>query len=112
MLSNLPDYLEQDELGSIRLTGHRITLYHLLWYYSEGYSPEALHEQFPTLSMSLIHKTLAYYWDNKAELDAYMKAKQERIDQLRQNGLVTDVAKLRERLETQQATSPATRQAG
>jgi len=43
-------------------------VYHLLWYYGEGYSPEALHEQFPTVSMAAIHKVLGYYWENKAEL--------------------------------------------
>jgi len=112
MTSKLPDFLEHDELGSIRLTGHRITLYHLLWYYGEGFSPEALHEQFPTVSMALIHKTLAFYWENKSELDAYVKEKQTRIDQLRAQGSMTDVAKLRERLVAQQSTVSEARQAG
>ena len=111
MTLKLPDFLEQDELGSIRLTGHRITLYHLLWYYGEGYSPEALHEQFPTISMAAIHKTLGYYWENKVELDEYVKEKQERIEELRKRGPVTDTVKLRERLLAQQA-SAASRQAG
>jgi len=111
MTLKLPDFLERDELGSIRLTGHRITLYHLLWYYGEGYSPEALHEQFPTISMAAIHKTLGYYWENKVELDEYVKEKQERIEELRKRGPVTDTVKLRERLLAQQA-SAASRQAG
>ena len=42
-----------------------------------GWSPDELHNNYPQLSMSQIHSALAYYWDNKAELDAEI----ERIDQ-------------------------------
>lgn len=68
----LPDFLERDDHGGIRLVGHRIWLYHVLWDYNDGYSAEMLLEQFPTLSMALIHKVLGFYWENKAEVDAYL----------------------------------------
>jgi uncharacterized protein (DUF433 family) len=45
---------------------------------THGYSAEELHFQFPTLGMAQIHSALAYYWDNKRELDAQMAARHER----------------------------------
>jgi hypothetical protein len=44
----LPDFLEQAANGEIRLTGHRIGLFHVVHYYNEGYSPEMLLGQYPT----------------------------------------------------------------
>lgn len=35
-----------------------------------GWSPEELHFQHPYLSMGQVHSALAYYWENKTELDA------------------------------------------
>ena len=67
---NLPDFLTEAPYGDIRVTGHRIGLYHVLCYYKEGYSPEQLHEEFPTLSRDLINKVLLFYQDNRDEVDA------------------------------------------
>lgn len=94
----LPDFLSPDEFGGIRLTGHRVALYHLLTYYQEGYSAEMLLEQFPSLSMGLIHKTLAFYWDNKPEVDAYLAQCQTRLDEQRAQGPTVDVAALQARM--------------
>jgi len=48
-----------------------------------GWSPPELHFQFPHLSMSQIHSTLAYYWDHKEELDADMARRLEYADHSR-----------------------------
>ena len=49
-----------------------------------GISPEQLHLELPHLSLGHIHSALAYYWDHKAELDADMDRRFERVEQLRQ----------------------------
>ena len=49
-----------------------------------GWSPEEIKFQHPYLSMSQIYSTLAYYWDNKAELDADMQRRFEQVEALRQ----------------------------
>ena len=56
---NLPEFLTPHSHGEIRLAGHRIGLEHVVALYREGYSPEMLHEQYPTLSLALIHKVIA-----------------------------------------------------
>jgi uncharacterized protein (DUF433 family) len=68
----LPDFLIEVPYGEIRLTGHRIGLYHVVDLYNDSYSPEMLHEEFPTLPVGLINKVIAFYLENKAEVDAYM----------------------------------------
>jgi uncharacterized protein (DUF433 family) len=76
----LPDFLTQDEYGSIRLTGHRIGLMHVIDGYTDGSSPEQLHEEFPTLSLELINRVLAFYRENRAEVDAYIARCHEEMD--------------------------------
>lgn len=48
-----------------------------------GWSPEEIKFQHPYLSMSQIYSTLAYYWDNKEELDADMQRRFEKVETLR-----------------------------
>ena len=37
---NLPDFLTPEPTGEIRVTGHRIGLFHIVQYYNDGYSAE------------------------------------------------------------------------
>lgn len=68
----LPEHLTQDEDGNIRLTGHRIGLQDVVRFYNEGYSPEMLIGQFPTLTLPLVHKLIAFYLENLDVVDAYV----------------------------------------
>ena len=102
----VPDFLHEQD-GEVRLAGHRISLFHLLSFYQEGYSAEMLRGQFPTLSMALIHKVLGFYWENKAELDAAVSRTRERLEQARAAGDHPDVAALRARLAMNTTAGPA-----
>jgi uncharacterized protein (DUF433 family) len=62
-------------------------------YLAFGWSPEELKFQYPYLSMSQIHSALAYYWDNKDELDTDMQQRFEKVEQLRQQASETDLVK-------------------
>lgn len=68
----LPDFLFCPSPGAIRLTGHRIGLEHVVDFYNQGFSAEMLVEQFPSLPLALIHKVIAFYLENQAEVDAYV----------------------------------------
>jgi uncharacterized protein (DUF433 family) len=68
----LPDSLTQHPHGELRLTGHRIGLEHVVQFYKQGFSPEMLHQQYPTLSLALIHRVIAFYLDNQADVDSYV----------------------------------------
>jgi uncharacterized protein (DUF433 family) len=94
---NLPDFLTETEPGEIRLTGHRIGLFHVVHYYNQGYSPERLHEEFPSLPLDLIRKVVAFYEANRAEVDAYMARYYEQSERNRQAGKVIDIEDLKRR---------------
>jgi uncharacterized protein (DUF433 family) len=97
----LPDFLREVEYGEILLTGSRIGLYHVILFHNAGLSPEELHEQFPTLPVELIRKVLAFYDQNRAEVDAYVAAEQAEIDRQRATTpRAVDVAELRRRMAT------------
>ena len=67
----LPEFLVQDDDGYIHLAGHRIGLQDMAYYYNEGCSAEELCEVFPTLPLAIVHKVLAFYLENAAEVDRY-----------------------------------------
>ena len=57
---NLPSFLQQDADGFIHVTAHRIGLQHLVHYYNEGFSPEMLVCEYPSLTLAVIHKVDAF----------------------------------------------------
>ena len=68
----LPDFLTQDSAGYVHLSGHRIGLQDIVFFYNEGYTPEMLLGQFPTLILPLINQVIAFYQENQTEVDAYL----------------------------------------
>src|SRR5438132_6628275 len=78
-----PDFLIQDADGYIHLRGHRIGIQDVVHFYEEGYSPEMLFCEYPTLSLALIHKVIAFYLENQADVDAYLASAEEKIDAAR-----------------------------
>lgn len=96
----LPDFLTEWPFGEIVLTGHRIGLYHVMFYHKDGDTAEMLHERFPSLPLDLIEKVLAFARANQAEVDAYVTRCQEEIDRQRATTpRVLDWEKLREKFE-------------
>ena len=99
----LPDFLVRDDGGYIHVTGHRIGLQDLVYYYNEGYSPEALLEAFPTLSLPLVHKVIVFYLE-QVDVDANVATNDAEME--RQRAAATrgpDAAELRRRLAAKQA---------
>lgn len=105
---NLPDFLAQDHYGYIHLAGHRIGLRHVVELYNDGYTPEMLHDHFPTLPLALVHKVIAFYLENQAEVDAYLRQSREALDREAsgpQEG--PSAAELRQRMEARRAKESA-----
>src|SRR5262245_19623851 len=105
----LPDFLTEDPNGFIHVTGHRIGLMHIVdLYRDERYTPELLEDHFPTLSLANIHKVIAFYLDNKAEVDAYCKAEREGIDrQMAQPNKGPSSQELQRRMEARRKAQSA-----
>ena len=88
LIDRLPDCLHWSPDGEIRVVGHRIGLYHLIYYYNEGYSAEMLLCQYPTLELVVIHKVIVFYLENREEVDAYVAAYQADLDRLAQRAIM------------------------
>lgn len=101
---SLPEFLTQDSDGYIHVTGHRIGLQDVVYYYNQGHSPEMLVEVFPTLSLAVIHKVLGYYLEHQAEVNAAVAANESEMEQQRAAApRGPDATELRRRLAAKQA---------
>ena len=69
---NLEDYFEFLADDDIRLKGHRIGIEDVLKYYLQGYSPEEILNELPTLNLEKIYATLTYYQKNQQKIDKYL----------------------------------------
>lgn len=65
----IPDFLQIEPDGFLHFSGSRIGFHHVIREYNDGESPEVLCDHFPSLPLAVIHKAIAFYLDNRAELD-------------------------------------------
>jgi uncharacterized protein (DUF433 family) len=99
----LPDFLTEHPYGEIRLTGHRIGLEHVVQFYKEGFSPEMLHEHYPTLPLALVYKVIAFYLENRAEVEAYVSDCAAEIERQRASAVTgPSLTELQQRMKDRQ----------
>jgi uncharacterized protein (DUF433 family) len=99
-----PDFLVNQPDGEIVLAGHRITIVNVLDSYNDGDSVEMIAAKFPTVALATLHKVVAFYLENRAELDAYLKQYHADLDAARATAHFTpSVAELRRRLAERRA---------
>lgn len=107
-LMQLPDFLQREDGGYIRLTGHRIGLVSIVPLYNEGFSPEMLAGYFPTLPLALIHKVIAFYLENRDEVDAYVAQERAELDRQEREGRKSQatpgLVELRQRMQALRRT--------
>ncbi|MBI3411943.1 MAG: DUF433 domain-containing protein [Planctomycetes bacterium] len=76
----MPDFLRSDAYGEIFLAGHRITFYHLITDYQAGYTSEELVVVYPTLSLAQAEKVIAFFLENKLEVERYLEVTRAEIE--------------------------------
>ncbi|MGL5035223.1 MAG: DUF433 domain-containing protein [Microcystaceae cyanobacterium] len=81
-LENYFEFLAEDD---IRLKGHRIGIENILKYYLNGYSPEEILSELPSLNLEKVYATLTYYHQNKTVINAYLFKINQRREQNYQN---------------------------
>jgi uncharacterized protein (DUF433 family) len=102
---DLPEFLVQDAQGDIRLTGHRIGLFHVVTLYKKGYAPAMLAAEFPTLPLALIHQVISLYLANRPGVDEYVRSYQADLDRQRaQAPRGPTLSELQRRLEAKEQT--------
>ena len=69
----IPLRLLTDEYGAIRVGNTRVTLSSLIYANLQGETPEGIHESFDTVSLADIYAVLAYYAENQAAVEDYLR---------------------------------------
>ena len=97
----LPDFLEDHPDGEIRLKGHRIRLIDIAARYEEGHSPETIVlDHYPTLSLSLVHKVIAFYLEHEDQVKALLVQNNQEMERLAaQSRPAPTIEELRRRME-------------
>ena len=78
------EYVLQTPEGGWRISGSRVSLDSVVHAYRDGLSPEAIAEEYPSLSLEQIHGTLAFYLRHREEIDRHLMLQESRWEQLRQ----------------------------
>jgi uncharacterized protein (DUF433 family) len=104
----LPDFLTQDDGGYIHVTGHRVGLGDIVFFYRQGDSPEMLHARFPTIALPVFYKIIAYYLENERAVDDYCARQAEAIARQRADARPgPSPEELRQRREARRMTQGA-----
>jgi uncharacterized protein (DUF433 family) len=57
--------------GKARIAGHRIRVMDIvMWHERRAMSPDEIVAMFPGITLADVHAALAYYFDNREEIDA------------------------------------------
>ena len=75
---------DDDQYGSIRVTGSRVTLDTIVHRYQVGDSVKRIHSGFPTVSVAQIKAILDWYHQHQAEADEYLEEGIAAEEKLRQ----------------------------
>jgi uncharacterized protein (DUF433 family) len=60
--------------GKPCIVGTRIRVQDIyIWYELQGKTPDEIVSDFPQLNLADVHAALAYYWDNREEIQRHMK---------------------------------------
>jgi uncharacterized protein (DUF433 family) len=73
------EYVEQRN-GGYYVAGARISLDSVVYCFTEGASPEAIQEDFPSLKLSQIYGAIAFYLEHKAEIDQHLEDKYQEFE--------------------------------
>ena len=102
--------LQTDEHGTIRVGGTRVTLDTIIARHAQEDTPEAIHEGFPTVSLSDIYAVIAYYLANKNEIDSYLERRRAEGERIRREVEASYSPEIRARNQRLRALRDAKRQ--
>jgi uncharacterized protein (DUF433 family) len=84
-----------------RIAGHRIRVEDVaIWHEKLGMSPDEIVDHYPTLTLADVHAALAYYWDNREEIERQIAEGRAESDELRR---LIDDGRLAEKLRRRRA---------
>ena len=70
--------------GSWRIAGTRISLDSVVYSFCDGATPEEICQDFPGLSLAQVYAAIAYYLNNREQVDRYLEDAEQSAEDLRQ----------------------------
>lgn len=95
-----PDPLRVGEHGEIRIGNSRVLLEMVLSAFDDGETPEGIVQAYPSLELADVYAVIAYCLRHRAEVDAYLREREEYGDRVRRNlkTAAISMSNIRERL--------------
>ncbi|CAN5594682.1 hypothetical protein BH11PLA2_BH11PLA2_14840 [soil metagenome] len=100
MTSQVNEYVTLIPPGQWRIGATRVSFDSVVHAYWSGRSPEATVEDFPTLNVEQVKGALAWYFENRAEVDEGLQEREREWEQFRQECTVKNaplIQKIRQR---------------
>ena len=96
--------LRQDASGALRVGSSRVLVELVVRAFQDGATPEAIAQRYPTATLADMYAVLAYYLRHRQEVDAYLAAREQRAQEVRQRieSQQGDLADLRRRILARQ----------
>jgi uncharacterized protein (DUF433 family) len=81
----LEEYFDFLAPNDIRIKGTRVGIETILWDYLDlGLFPEQIAARYRTLSLEQVYATLTYYWRNREQVEAYLRALEKELERQRE----------------------------
>ena len=96
--------LREDTTGALRVGRSRVLVDLVIRAFQDGATPEAIAQRYPTATLADLYAVIAYYLRHQADLDAYLDAREQQAQEVRQRieHQQGDLAALRSRLRARQ----------
>lgn len=78
------EYIEKRD-GGYYVAGTRVSLDSIVHCFNEGLSPEAILEEFHSLTLAQVFGAIAYYLENQPAIDAYRMRQNQRFEAARRS---------------------------
>jgi uncharacterized protein (DUF433 family) len=75
--------LQEDASGAVRVANTRVTLDTVVHAFREGASAEEIVERFPAITLGATYAAIAFYLQNQAQVDAYLKRRESEAENVR-----------------------------
>ncbi len=80
---DLADLLVRTPQGGLRIAGTRVSLDSVIYAFLEGATPEEICQDFSALSLAQVYATIAYYLNNREQVDDYLQEERRASENLR-----------------------------
>lgn len=91
--------------GAVLVGNTRVTLDTVVFNFNQGATAEEIVSRYPSLKLSDVYSTIAFYLDHQQEVEEYLHQRQQKAQEVRkQNELRFDSRGLRDRLLARQVS--------